>query len=372
MRLLVFNPENDLALASGAPRYTPTAMVQSLREASALLPAWWAGEDDIILAPPSQQDNAQRMRDLGLNCRIALAEDFARVTDCEPWGWSEPLKNELLRLGVPQSALSTDARLYRTLSHRRWGEVELRRELGLEPAMEVRDSRQLMDIVGSTPDEWVMKSPYSCSGRGVMMLQGKSPAFIRQQADGIIRRQGSLILERLLERRADFAALFDYVPGVGATFVGWSMFLSQNSRYMGNIVCPQSEMERMLSLLVSLDEARGWVIKLERLLTDRLSGLDRHQCIGVDMMALRSGEVYPCVEVNMRRTMGHVALSVADRLKCLQSFPKAMDGQTHYIVKTTLDSPYADSAYPFLDAVSASLVERMVFGDVSADFVARD
>ena len=31
---------------------------------------------------------------------------------------------------------------------------------------------------------------------------------------------------------------------------------------------------------------------------------------GVDMMTLGGGMLYPCVELNLRRTMGHVALAV--------------------------------------------------------------
>jgi hypothetical protein len=35
---------------------------------------------------------------------------------------------------------------------------------------------------------------------------------------------------------------------------------------------------------------------------------------GVDMMALPDGKVHPCVELNLRKTMGHVALNISKKI----------------------------------------------------------
>ncbi len=49
MKLLLFNPETEYALASGASFYTPPASVEQLRHGLQLLPSSWAGADDYSL-----------------------------------------------------------------------------------------------------------------------------------------------------------------------------------------------------------------------------------------------------------------------------------------------------------------------------------
>ena len=48
VRLFIFNPENDMALADGKPGYTPPAQIQQMRRELWWLPEWWAEEGDIV------------------------------------------------------------------------------------------------------------------------------------------------------------------------------------------------------------------------------------------------------------------------------------------------------------------------------------
>ena len=45
---------------------------------------------------------------------------------------------------------------------------------------------------------------------------------------------------------------------------------------------------------------------------------------GVDMMILNNGYIHPCVELNLRQTMGHVALALTQKVEvpraCASSF----------------------------------------------------
>ena len=361
-RLLIFNPENDLALASGGRSFTPPAAAVRLAEACCLLPCWWAEEGDVIFAPAAQAKVAKAIEQQGLSCRIATADDLGSIDVCLPWGWSEHTVRCLRDAGVPERALVQDAELLRQLSHRRVGEIQVRERLGLEPAMEVSDAKTLDKVLGDDFQDWLAKVPWSCSGRGVVMFEGLTREYALFQARGIIRRQGSVILERKLERKADFAALFYCRKGVGTSFLGWSVFLTEKTRYMGNVVCPQGRMEELLGKICSVEEAKSWVSRLETALAVYAESYEGP--MGVDMMVLEDGSIYPCVEVNMRRTMGHVAMDAASRLERLEGFPETMDGQAHYVVKATVDGLDADSPYPFLDAVSAGFVERMIIGDV--------
>ena len=49
MRLLYFNPENDLALAANDAHYTPPASALQMATDLQRLPLWWAEADDLIM-----------------------------------------------------------------------------------------------------------------------------------------------------------------------------------------------------------------------------------------------------------------------------------------------------------------------------------
>ncbi|MEE1289057.1 MAG: hypothetical protein UHK44_10745, partial [Bacteroidaceae bacterium] len=48
MKLHIFNPENDMALASGSPGYTPPANIRAYRRRHWELPRQWAAPEDVV------------------------------------------------------------------------------------------------------------------------------------------------------------------------------------------------------------------------------------------------------------------------------------------------------------------------------------
>ena len=60
-RLLHYNPENDLALASNALSYTPTAAAQEIRRSGALLPLWWSEPGDEVIVTPNLMPTAEAL-----------------------------------------------------------------------------------------------------------------------------------------------------------------------------------------------------------------------------------------------------------------------------------------------------------------------
>ena len=59
-------------------------------------------------------------------------------------------------------------------------------------------------------------------------------------------------------------------------------------------------------------------------------------------------------------------MCLVDLLKC---FIDALYGEAHHVVITAVKTCDADIADPFLNAVSASLVKRLIMGDVLVDLV---
>ena len=49
--LYIFNPEHDLALASGETNYMAPASARQMASELALLPMWYAEEGSVVLAP---------------------------------------------------------------------------------------------------------------------------------------------------------------------------------------------------------------------------------------------------------------------------------------------------------------------------------
>jgi len=150
--------------------------------------------------------------------------------------------------------------------------------------------------------------------------------------EGIINHQGSVMVEPFLTKIQDFAMLFDYDGGAtgdgcacrrqtdapAARFAGYSLFFNSTmTNYGGNLVASDDEILDRLSSFVRREEIEGLRVVigecLETLLGDGYSGP-----LGIDMMIYGSeGErprIAPCIELNLRTTMGFVARGVYKKL----------------------------------------------------------
>lgn len=316
MKVHLFNPENDLALGIDCLNYTPSPHARALRDAGELFPAWWAAKEDYVVAPHADDSDREWLR---ANLGIVTADNFSGE-DCvaEPWGWSRNAAHRLRLAGVGERCLPDDdlLTLYRNLSHRRTA-VELLSAVGYDGEMPLvtDDTDAALAAIARHGDGFV-KSPWSGSGRGVFNSSGLSAAPLRRRIEGIIHRQGSVIVEKPLDKVMDLAALY-VAERSDVKFHGLSIFEAEaRGMYAGNIVAPQEYLREQICAQVSesvlshtIESVRVGLLKV---LAGRYSGP-----VGVDMMIYReSGELrlMPCIEVNLRRTMGFVAMDIAMRL----------------------------------------------------------
>lgn len=293
MKLHLFNPENDLALAAGTANFTPPKSVVEFRTALAALPAWIADEGDNIYAPNVNRSWLQASGlHVGLRCEGIPA----------PWGWSANAVEQFKKLGINGAFPDTDK--HRRLSHRR-SAIELHRALRDRLPYPLPPEPVEITSVNSLPqtDCIVLKSPWSCSGRGVVDCESMSSNNIKRRAADSIRKQGSVIVEPKLRKERDFAMLFHK-----RKFCGLSLFITSGTAYAGNIVAPQSELESMLDVPYLHETASA----IEQCLP---SGYDGP--LGVDMMIYENDSdnrlICPTVEINFRLTMGFVALALHKR-----------------------------------------------------------
>lgn len=327
-RIHLFNPENDLALALGCRHYTPPPHAAQLHRAGALLPVWWADGDDTIIAPAAYggADAAWLRSEWGLEARLWQGPEagkqpgHASTPSPTPWGWSEDARRQFMAAGVGADALPTSEAIaaLRMLSHRR-STVAILSGLGRDDLLpeEVTDPARVLQLEAEEEGRF-LKSPWSCSGRGVFCARGLPPKVLADKAAGIIHRQGSVMVEHGMEKVAEFGALYECRPREGARFRGFSMFLTEpRGAYLGNIVAPQDHFLDRISSLGLLSETETATRQLEGVVTQLLGG--RYAgWLGIDMMAYadRHGttRLHPCIEMNLRMTMGVVAMKIAERL----------------------------------------------------------
>lgn len=323
--LYLFNPENDLALAHGKVQYTAPPNAVRLHNAGALLPLWYCGDGAKVLAS-SVTDVLwiNRIKSLfDIKGSLYSPDCAEEITCCVPWGWSHNAVRQYLDGGVPSGVMPKDDDLerMRQLSHRR---------------ISIEVSRRIKDIVSEetpplaveakTVDEVIcfanlhqslfIKSPWSSSGRGVINASTMSEPELRRRANGIIRRQGAVMCEKALENVKDFAMLF-YCNDGNVEYCGLSSFFNEGvGTYAGNVIASQQEIEVSLNGY-NANIAIGELAEVMPKVLSEVIGSSYRGYLGVDMMLYRNEKgricVNPCVEVNMRMTMGVVAKLWSDR-----------------------------------------------------------
>lgn len=320
-RLLLFNPENDIALAHDDANFTPSRAVADFHQAGAALPLWYGdATGDMVYAPHIDRKWADKM------CRMFALPASIFTPSCEtfvepaPWGFSLHALKQYEKAGVEIDMDVWKPRInhIRMLSHRRTAAELLDRlrvhlPYPLPPTpMEATSVAEVVKYATATP-HFYMKAPWSSSGRGVVCSSSVPRAQLLRQAEGIIRRQGSVMLEKALNKTRDFASLYK-ADKDGVHHIGYSVFFNTHgsTAYSGNVVASDKDLLDLLSHDIdpALISATAEAVAME------LTGIGIHTayhgCLGVDMMTYipQDGErplIAPAVEINLRMTMGIVA-----------------------------------------------------------------
>lgn len=325
MNLYLFNPDADLALAHPQSNYIAPAAVRQMAADLALLPVWYAEPQSRILAPSAfHADFLQAMQQqfdlpVGLLTEPELCElpDDTRIV---PWGWTPVLRARLLQGGIPEKLLPSPGQLetLRARASRRWTGLWLRMLNKEETDAYCGASDNLLTLeqcrayVEARPHATLLKAPWSGSGKGLRWCrEGFTPA-IEGWCRRILNEQGGVTASPIYNKVEDCAMEFRTDGRGGVTFIGYSLFSTHaGGAYQENRLMPEREAEARLSSLLSpalLERTRNRLLRLLSFYARSHEGY-----VGVDMMVCRddrSGKLllHPCVEVNMRMTMGMVAL----------------------------------------------------------------
>ena len=332
VKIHIFNPEHDIALASGSALFTAPRAGRMMRHDLGYLPALWASDGDVVVIDDVSivEDCPCEISALFADVRFSRMSELScidlRDAEVEVWGWDKVVRRELLRANHDfESLVPDDEQLeyIRQISNRRFAaEMLLPRLLEIDnrlvgKAEYISDFSVFMKKMQIGP--CLVKSPWSSSGRGVRFLE---PPLTEQQAGwcrNVIERQGGIMIEPIYNNVGDFAMEF-FSDGCGqVSYLGLSVFSTSDGGYQGNLVADESEKEEHLSKLID----KGLFHSLRNRIIDVLAetvGIRYCGVFGVDMMIVEMPEtgeksIAPCVELNLRRTMGHVALALAKNKK---------------------------------------------------------
>ena len=265
----LFNPSNDMALASHVREYVPPKRIQLMEAHLEALAAVWEG-----------------------------------TMFSGPWGWSLATKRRYERMGAPVELLPSDDWIeeVRKLSSREYA-CEYIKEL-LE---EFQDERLLGDGMFFCKDvstlnsqlstlcpqlltlnsqlstvncHLIFKSPWSSSGRGVFvdrMADGKCQMSTLKRLQGFLSSQGGFVVDEFYEDKVLDFAMYNYV-------------------------------ESQEELLRRIDTDENLLLRLIEYHKEHLAKTAYHGPVGIDMLKTADGHIHPCLEINLRMNMGILAL----------------------------------------------------------------
>ena len=318
--LYIFNPEHDLALASGETNYMAPASARRMASELALLPMWYAEEGSAVLAPSAYNlGYVKKIQELlGLSVDLMTEPELAIEPnlDIRPWGWDVALRKRLSGLGMDEALLPSMEQLdgLREYSHRS-------KAVSLLPELQLNEYFCGESYYLKTQEEWktfveereccLLKAPLSGSGKGLNWCKGIFTPFISGWCTRVAASQGGIIAEPIYNKVEDFAMEF-YSDGTGeVTFMGYSLFhTGKSGMYEGNYLLSNEAIRGKLSQYVPLGALTDLESRLKCELSKSVSSVYKGY-LGVDMMICRFPEnektafrIHPCVEINLRMNMG--------------------------------------------------------------------
>lgn len=322
-----FNPGHETAVCNASPYYMAPGNVTALQHELAYLPAWYAGENDLVLVSGSCDKDyygflARYFPALPRAITEEELPDFHSHEVC-PWGISPQVihyfktlnKKYNINLLLPQwhsdyTYLNSRQSARDCLSAVQKQMPEVEHSLIPEFCQSLDEIEQM---IKEPTNRFLAKAPYSSSGRGLLWLpSGLLPQSERQILRGILKKQGKVSIEKALDKQVDFAMEFMCDGLGGIVFEGYSLFSTNDKgAYKGNDLRGQPSIEKILASKIGLPVLE----KLKGCLKSELSlRYARHYkgCLGVDMMIYNENgkyKLHPCVEINMRYNMGYLSLN---------------------------------------------------------------
>jgi hypothetical protein len=217
--------------------------------------------------------------------------------DCPVW------KNEYAALTNRQTAAGCLAEIQQSLPHIPFP----------APPVFLSQLEEIEDYLHQHTGPFVLKAPYSSSGRGLIWIHEKRMNDSQQKRiHGILRKQHTVSLEQALDKEADFAMEFHSDGKGNLHYEGLSIFITnRQGAYKGNKLQTQSALRQQLLRYVAEDTLHSIQQSVSEALCHTFA-LRYAGYLGVDMLVYKKDEqsfgIHPCIEINARYTMGLAAI----------------------------------------------------------------
>lgn len=316
--IYIFNPQNDLALATGGINYVAPPFAMQMATDLAVLPAFIAepGSGLITDSDLDSQWMEHLNTTLGLDVHAIKRNELRKMSDYRiiPWGWCLDLRRRLIKWGAQTSALPTKDHIYnlRGLSHRRISVLIHQRINQLSGSeycpqpVELATPAEVISFV-KRHKQCFIKTPWSSSGRGIYHTTGGTSPEFEQWCSGSLKRQGSLLCEIAMNKIMDLAVEF-YSDNGTVQSRGLSVFATDaHSQYEQGLVAATSILTDKIT-----DQYPQFSDVVEQVtqVVNELVAPHYNGWFGVDMLLFKNPDgtigINPCVELNLRTTMGAV------------------------------------------------------------------
>lgn len=333
--------------------FTAPSVARRLRSDCGFLPAFWANDGDYILVEDVQKAEEDiRKIDIPVgNVTFVTFKDLPTLPsdiDVSPWGWDEAIVFQLVKKGLKSTRLPGTDKLQeiRKLSSRTLSSSILQSmhdEVDFEEYCLVGESTFINDVdvlksMLQYNSKSVLKELWSCSGRGNRIVGKSLDTPTENWVRNVMKSQGGIMIEPFYEKVEDFGMEF-YADEAGVHYRGLSVFTTTKGFYTGNVIAQESVKRSLIDSLLP-DKTVSFARQLSVFLTPTLSGLYKGP-LGVDMMVVKNSNpsvkntkcqylLHPMVEINLRRTMGHVAIDLMSKVSHQPSVMRiAYDGKKY-------------------------------------------
>ena len=285
----LFYPSHDIALGNGVKHFNPPFAALRLQEDLADLSKIWNADGSII-----------------------------------PWAWDYDTRsyiNKEYKIKLKDLPSDEDLQNLRELSSRKTT-IDIIRQLKklsddfdrIKVPSYIDSEEKLRDIIENQKN-FVLKMPWSSSGRGLSRSDVWTKESLLNHGLSTIRKMGGIIAEQWYNKIQDFAMLF-YIGKEKIDFIGYSLFDNDDSgTYRSGKLMSNEMIEASLPPVCSNIQVMLTDI-LKRLFSPFMNKPWEIGYIGIDMMIAEEDDTYfihPCIEMNLRCTMGVVARLYYDK-----------------------------------------------------------
>ncbi len=332
-----FNPGHEAAVLNGSKHYQAPANHVWMQHDLAFLPAWYAAPGDFVLVHEPLPADFEKGIGHGLATAIPISELASYTTllanqTVDIWGISSQSCHFLEQLSAQHRLNWTVPKWkdeYRTLGSRQTAQRVLSHLIENFPEIDktlvpqfITNLDEIEQIMEKTTHKMLVKAPHSSSGNGLVWLPaGKLAQSERQILRGMLRKQSAVSLEKALDKRLDFSMHFEITAAHAApstNFIGYSLFQTNaKGAYEKSLILAQDAIEKQLSELIPITVLNTVKHHLQQIINE-IYAPHYQGNIGVDMLIYLDDnklKLHPCVEINMRKSMGYLALRLFERFR---------------------------------------------------------